>query len=156
MKHLRSLHMVFLSYSSQYKECLNKPNLLQRWLGKFARNTRMSFRQLLPATCNAIFTTCWSNATKSVLWKAAKKVSNTKENWRLRDQSQNKQTFLQFFVYLHETMEFKKTSQLHLIYTRGKKKPEGTQYSFTQQTQFYLNKLCSSLPVSILMFFIIS
>ena len=41
--------MVFLSRSLQSKECLNKPNLLQRKLGKFARNIRMSFRQLLPA-----------------------------------------------------------------------------------------------------------
>ena len=40
------------------KECLNKPNLLQRKLGKFARNIRMSFRQLLPATCDATFATC--------------------------------------------------------------------------------------------------
>ena len=32
--------MVFLSRSFQSKECLNKPNLLQRKLGKFARNIR--------------------------------------------------------------------------------------------------------------------
>ena len=70
------------SCSLQSKECLNKPNLPQRKLGKFARNIRMSFRQLLPATCNATFATCKSNATKSFLLKATEKVSNTKENWR--------------------------------------------------------------------------
>ena len=37
--------------------CLNKPNLLQRKLGKFATTIRMSFRQLLPATCDATFAT---------------------------------------------------------------------------------------------------
>ena len=45
----------------------------------------MSFRQLLRATCDATFATCWSNATKSFLWKATEKVSK----------SQSKQTFLQ-------------------------------------------------------------
>ena len=56
IKPLRSLHVGFLSLPN--KECLNKPNLLQRKLGKFARNIWMSFRQLLPATCDAAFATC--------------------------------------------------------------------------------------------------
>ena len=56
----------------------------------------MSFRQLLPATCDATFATCWSNATKNFLWKATEKVSNTEENWRRRANLQSKQTFLHF------------------------------------------------------------
>ena len=54
-------------------------------------------------------------------------------------------------------MEFRKTSQLHFkLHKQKKKTQESTQYSFIKQMQFFLNKLCSFRPTSVLMFFIVS
>ena len=86
---------LFLSRSLQSKECLNKPNLLQRKLGKFARNIRMSFRQLLPATCDATFATCYSNATKSFFVESHRKSKQHQRKLETKIKSQSKQTFPQ-------------------------------------------------------------
>ena len=88
--------MVFLSRSLQSKECLNKPNLLQRKLGKFARNIRMSFRQLLPARdlrCNLcdVLVKC----DKKFFVESHRKSKQHKRKLETKSKSQWKQTFLQ-------------------------------------------------------------
>ena len=46
-------------------------------------------------TCDATFATCQSNATKSFLWKATEKASNTKKKLETKSKLQSKQSFLQ-------------------------------------------------------------
>ena len=91
--------MVFLSRSLQSKECLNKPNLLQRKLGKFARNIRMSFRKLLPATCDATFATCKGcnlvKCDKKFFVKSHRKSKQHQRKLETKSKSQSKQTFFQ-------------------------------------------------------------
>ena len=83
--------MVSISRSLQSKECLSKPNLLQRKLGKFSRNIRMSFRQLLPATCDATFVTC----DKKFFVESHRKSKQHQKKLEMKSKSQSKQTFLQ-------------------------------------------------------------
>ena len=88
--------MVFLSRSLQSKESLNKPNLLQRKLGKFARNIRMSFRQLLPARdlrcnlCNVLV-----KCDKKFFVESHRKSKQHQRKLETKSKSQSKQTFLQ-------------------------------------------------------------
>ena len=87
--------MVFLSRSLQSKECLNKPNLLQRKLDKFARNIRMSFRQLLPARdlrCNlcVVLVKC----DKKCFVESHRKSKQHQRKLETKSKSQSKQTFL--------------------------------------------------------------
>ena len=88
--------MVFLSRSLQSKECLNKPNLLQRKLGKSARNIRMGFRQLLPARdlrCNLcdVLVKC----DKKFFVESHRKSKQHQRKLETKSKSQSKQTFLQ-------------------------------------------------------------
>ena len=88
--------MVFLSGSLQNKECLNKPNLLQSKLSKFARNIRMSFRQLLPAgdlRCNLcdVLVKC----DKKFFVESHRKSKQHQRKLETISKSQSKQTFLQ-------------------------------------------------------------
>ena len=88
--------MVFLSRSLQSKKCLNKPNLLQRKLGKFARNIRMSFRQLLPACdlrCHLydVLVKC----DKTFFVESHRKSKQHQRKLDTKSKSQSKQTFLQ-------------------------------------------------------------
>ena len=88
--------MVFLSRSLQNKECLNKPNLLQRKLGKFARNIRMSFRQLLPAgdlRCNLCDVLVKCN--KKLFVESHRKSKQHQRKLETKSKSQSKQTFSQ-------------------------------------------------------------
>ena len=88
--------MVFLSRSLQSKECLNKSNLLQQKLGKFARNIRMSFRQLLPARdlrcnlCDALV-----KCDKKFFVESHRKSKQHQRKLEMKSKSQSKQTFLQ-------------------------------------------------------------
>ena len=96
IKALRSLDVVFLSRSLQSKECLNKPNFQQRKLGKFARNIRMSFRQLLPARdlrCNLcdVLVKC----DKKFFVESHRKSKQHQRKLETKSKSQSKQTFLQ-------------------------------------------------------------
>ena len=82
--------MVFLSRSLQSKKCLNKPNLLQRKLSKFARNIWMSFRQLLPATCDVLV-----KCDKKFFVENHRKSKQHQRKLETKSKSQSKQTFLQ-------------------------------------------------------------
>ena len=88
--------MVFLSRSLQSKECLNKPHLLQRKLGKFARNIRMSFRQLVPARdlrcdlCDVLV-----KCDKKFFVESHRKSKQHQRKLETKSKSQSKQTFLQ-------------------------------------------------------------
>ena len=84
--------MVFLSRSLQSKECLSKPNLLQQKLCKFARNIRMSFRQLLPARnpCDVLV-----KCNKTFFVESHRKSKQHQRKLKTKSKSQSKQTFLQ-------------------------------------------------------------
>ena len=55
----------------------------------------MSFRQLLPATCDATFATCLSNATKSFFVESHQRSKQHQRKLETKSISQSKQTFLQ-------------------------------------------------------------
>ena len=86
--------MVFLGCSLQSKECLNKPNLLQRKLHKFSGNIQICFWQLLPATCDATLRRL-SQMDKKFFVKSQRKSNQHQEKLEMKKKSQSKQTFLQ-------------------------------------------------------------
>ena len=94
IKPLRSLHVVFSSCCSQSKEGLNKPNLLQLKLGKSARNIRRSFRQLLPATCDATLRRV-NQMRQKIFAESQRKSKQHQGKSKTKSKSQSKQTFLQ-------------------------------------------------------------
>ena len=55
----------------------------------------MSFRQLLPATCDATSATCSSNATKSFFVESHRKSKQHQRKLETKSKSQSKQIFLQ-------------------------------------------------------------
>ena len=88
--------MVFLSRSLQSKECLNKPNLLQRKLSKFSRYIWMNFRQLLLARdlrCNLCDLLVKSD--KKFFVESHRKSKQHQRKLETKSKSQSKHTFSQ-------------------------------------------------------------
>ena len=78
----------------QSKECLNKPNLLQRKLGKFAKNIRMSFRNSCPRLAIQSLRRV-SQMRQKVFVESHRKSKQHKRKLETKSKSQSKQTFLQ-------------------------------------------------------------
>ena len=95
IKPLHSLHVVFLSRSLQSKECLNKPNLLQRKLGKFARNIRMSFGYSCPRLAMQPLRRVSQMRQKNFFVESNRKSKQHQRKLETKSKSQSKQTFLQ-------------------------------------------------------------
>ena len=83
-----------LSCSFQSKECLNKPNLLQRKLGKFARNIQMSFWLPLRRLATQPLLRISQMQQKVFCGKPLKKLA-LQEKLETKSKSRSKQTVLQ-------------------------------------------------------------
>ena len=86
--------MVFLSCSLQNTECMNKPNLLQREVGMFSRNIRMSFLATLAGDfqCNVFDVLVKCDKTFFV-----ESHEKSKQHQEKLENPKSKQTFLQLY-----------------------------------------------------------
>ena len=95
MKPLRSLHVVFLSRSLQSKECLNKPNLLQRKLGKFCQEYPDEFSATPACDLRCNLCDLLVKCDKKFFEESCRKSKQHQRKLETKSKSQSKQTFLQ-------------------------------------------------------------